>query len=90
MIVTKTLDQKELTGGKVAYCICEINGCFGHINRDGLFEYVFLDELGRKILPSHTLYPSNFIFPSAGNEGQLIENNYYISAEYKDLKGDVE
>ena len=84
MIVTKTLDQKELTGGKVAYCICEINGCFGHINRDGLFEYVFLDELGRKILPSHTLYPSNFIFPSAGNEGQLIENNYYISAEYKD------
>jgi len=84
MIVTKTLDQKELTGGKVAYCICEINGCFGHINRDGLFEYVFLDELGRKILPSHTLYPSNFIFPATGNEGQLIENNYYISAEYKD------
>lgn len=66
MIVTKTLDQKELTGGKVAYCICEINGCFGHINRDGLFEYVFLVEIGDTILPSHTLYPSNFLFPASG------------------------
>lgn len=65
MIVKKTVDQKELTGGKVAFCICEINGCFGHINREGLFEYVFLSELGDTILPSHTLFPSNSLFPAS-------------------------
>ena len=32
----------ELSGQKVVESICEINGAFGHINRDGLFEYITL------------------------------------------------
>ena len=86
MIVTKTLDQKELTGGKVAYCICEINGCFGHINRDGLFEYVFLVELGDTILPSNTLYPSNYLFPASGATPIITDTLYPSNLLYPSIE----
>ena len=34
--------SEELSGRMVIESICELNGAFGHINRDGLFEYITL------------------------------------------------
>lgn len=45
MTVTKTVEPTSLSGKTVITAICEINGCFGHIDRDGIFKYVFLEEI---------------------------------------------
>ena len=39
MAVEKTIDVNSLSGAEVVKAICEINGVFGHIDRNGLFEY---------------------------------------------------
>lgn len=82
---------KALSGLDVIRAICEINGCFGHIGRDGKFHYIYLqqDIMG--------LYPANFLFPDrvpdewnylpqakTGHlypqdpKGAAINKNYYI------------
>lgn len=42
MLVEKTLDPKMLSGLDVLKTICEVNGCFGHINRTGNLQYIFV------------------------------------------------
>lgn len=42
MIVEKTLDPQMLSGLDVLKTICEVNGCFGHINRTGNLQYIFV------------------------------------------------
>lgn len=42
MVVENTIDVNSLSGAEVVKAICEINGVFGHINREGLFEYITL------------------------------------------------
>ena len=42
MVVTKTMEVTELNGLDVLKRICQINGCFGHMSRDGELEYKFL------------------------------------------------
>lgn len=44
MIVEKTIDPSELSGATVANAICELGGCFGIINTNGLLEYISLDS----------------------------------------------
>ena len=40
MNVEKTIDPQELSGKTVIESICEINGCFGHITRNGKLRYL--------------------------------------------------
>lgn len=44
MIVEKTVDASALTGANVIKAICELNGCFGHIDNADVFQYVFLES----------------------------------------------
>lgn len=41
----KTVDPIELAGSYIITSLCELNGCFGHIDRQGIFRYVFLEEI---------------------------------------------
>lgn len=45
VMVQKSVDVIRLNGQYIIKAICEINGCFGHIDRSGIFQYVYLDEL---------------------------------------------
>ena len=42
LLLKKGVDGDSLTGGTVLKSICEINGCFGHIKRNGNFSYLLL------------------------------------------------
>lgn len=42
--VQKTISPQSMTGKAFLTKLCEMNGCFGHINPDGKMEYVYLDE----------------------------------------------
>lgn len=45
VLVEKTIDADSISGQKVITSICELNGVFGHINRQGNFEYVSLAKM---------------------------------------------
>lgn len=83
MIVEKTIEPSEISGKDVITAICEINGCFGHINRDGKFEYIILKEIYKGIFPSNTLYPANDLYPHDTNATR-INSSRYIKAAYED------
>lgn len=52
-----------IVGRQILSAICELNGVFGRINRDGVFVNILLNR--NEICPSETLYPSNTLFPGA-------------------------
>lgn len=84
MIVEKTIETIELSGGDVARAICEINGCFGHINRNNEFEYIVL--LGNsELFPANDLYPSNELLPFGSNYSKTVSKSHYISCQYEDF-----
>ena len=86
MMVEKTIETVELSGRDVARAICEINGCFGHINRNNEFEYVVLPEISY-IYPQNILYPSNALYPlNILDNSPTISRSHYISCQYEDFK----
>jgi hypothetical protein len=58
MWVEKTVKDGELSGAAVINCICEINGCMGHIDRAGKFEYIYLEPISAPDDISKSLYTS--------------------------------
>ena len=85
MLITKTIEPSELSGKDVINAICEINGCFGHIARNGKFKYIYLptdDRFG--LYPSDTLYPADNLYPRDSGSERIFKS-YYISCEYEDF-----
>lgn len=83
--VTKTVEPSQLSGKTVITAICEINGCFGHIGRDGKFCYIFLKEMVEGLYPRNDLYPRDDLYPAAPMNAELISGSYYTSAKYEDF-----
>lgn len=86
MTVEKTIEPSELSGQTVITAICEINGCFGHIGRNGKFQYIFLEKMVEGLYPSNTLYPRDDLYPADPMNAEQIKKSHYISAEYEDFK----
>lgn len=86
MTVEKTIEPSSLSGRDVAHAICEINGCFGHINRDDKFEYIVLPQLSSAIYPSESLYPSDSVYPSVGAGVNEVLKTHYLTCQYEDFK----
>lgn len=85
MLITKTIEPSELSGKDVINAICEINGCFGHIGRNGKFKYIYLptdDRFG--LYPRDTLYPDNNLYPRDSGSERILRS-YYTSCEYEDF-----
>lgn len=83
MIVKKTIQPTQLSGRDVISSICEINGCFGHIGRDGKFHYVFLLKYAQGLYPSNDLYPADNLFPRESIANK-IDKSLYIDCQYED------
>ena len=67
--ISKTIEPKELSGLDVLKAICQINGCFGHIDKTGELKYVRLQQTG--LYPSEDLYPDDTLFPAeSGGDGR--------------------
>lgn len=85
MIVTKTIEPSKLSGKTVITAICEVNGCFGHIGRDGRFQYIFLKEMVEGLYPADALYPRDDLYPADPMNVEQINKSHYISAQYEDF-----
>jgi len=102
--IKRTISATSLPGKKILFSLCQANGCFGKINRSGLFEYVFLEKTGEGLFPSNTLYPSDNLYPKEYGmakkythvylEGGLKYEDYLVQEINKliitNSKGDVQ
>lgn len=90
MVVKRSLDKEAgnvqtnvLSGSTVIKAICEINGCFGHINRQGQFEYIFLKQDIQGLYPANDLYPTDNLYPKSPDSYRINKSDY-ITADYED------
>lgn len=77
-------EENAISGKTVVTAICEINGCFGNINRNGKFEYVFLKAIISALYPAEDLFPSDNLFPSDANTESMT--GHYITFDYEDFQ----
>lgn len=77
-------EESSISGKTVVTAICEINGCFGNIDRNGKFEYVFLKEITSALYPAEDLYPRDDLFPSDANTESMT--GHYITFDYEDFQ----
>ena len=84
MKVEKTVEPEELSGATVLNCICEINGSFGHIGRDGRFHYIYLEQEIQGLYPRNNLYPADDLYPREPKSTR-VGKKLYISAQYEDF-----
>lgn len=86
MTVKRTLDTKSLSGKQVLYAICQCNGRYGRIGRNGNFQYKGLPKSGTGLFPSTTLYPSDSLYPQAYGyeENPILQGGKYIKCKYED------
>ncbi len=87
--------ESTLSGLDVIKAICEINGCFGHIGRDGKFHYIYLRQAIEGLYPEDDLYPDRApdYLPYQQRTGHLypqdpktyrIGRSKYISCQWED------
>lgn len=93
VVIEKTITTTSLSGRDVLYCICQLNGVFGKIGRDGKFKYLSVEPVGEEALyPSEELYPADDLYPSDGTAGQTpeeIPTGTYISCQYENYVTDA-
>lgn len=75
---------ESMSGKEVLSCICEINGCMGHMGRDGKFHYIYLEQNIQGLYPRNDLYPADDLFPRDPKSNR-IGKDLYITAENEDF-----
>ncbi len=73
--------EATISGKTIIEAICEINGAFGNIGRDGRFEYVILKAIISALYPAEDLYPREDLFPSDANTESMT--GHYITFDYE-------
>ena len=80
MEVSETIEPEQLSGWDVLKSICELNGCFGHIDKTGRLTYAFLPKAG--LFPAETLFPDDELFPADMSSYDNTETlSYYKQSE---------
>ena len=77
VLIPDTFD-KDLTARMILHDICELNGCFGIINRENLFEFRTINK--KTILyPSDKIYPKNNLYPGIALDktGNMYNAKFY-------------
>lgn len=77
-------EESSISGKTVVTAICEINGCFGNINREGKFEYIILKKITSALYPAEDLFPADNVFPSDANTESMT--GHYITFDYEDFQ----
>lgn len=85
MTIEKTIDPGELPGKTVIEAICEINGCFGHIGRNGKLRYVVLEQMIEGLYPADDRYPADDLYPADPMGTTEVSRSHYISCQYEDF-----
>lgn len=89
MLVEKTIDAGELTGKDVLIGCEQVNGVFGHFDREGVLQHIAL-EPNYGLFPAADLYPSDDLYPVSPGEmndqvyDERLEAYLMISSYFED------
>lgn len=86
-IKKETVDT--LYAGDVLEAICQANGRFGQIGRDGKFYYRTLDIITEGLYPSTHTFPSSTTYPSGENARVIFSPKYYRSVRYEPFSAEA-
>lgn len=81
--INKVVTDNQILALDIMRAICQVNGAYGQIGRDGKFKYVELLEIVRGLYPQETLYPSPDLYPARENAGAEFDRDGYINATYE-------
>lgn len=82
VVISKKYDPSTLKCITVLKSICQINGCFGIIGRDGVFNYRYIVETHEGLFPSARTYPGPTTYPSKGNIAYHF--NFHEKLQYQE------
>lgn len=82
--ITKAVEITSLPARQLLENCCEVNGCFGHFDWNGVLQFITIQFEG--LFPSDNLFPSNNLFPrEASSEGVEEESiTRFKTSEYED------
>lgn len=63
--------------------ICQLNGRYGQIGRDGKFHYRYLKEIIKGLYPSYETFPSETTYPSGENADVIVNIDSYNTLTYE-------
>lgn len=86
--LSKTIDDKVITGGDILRWICQINGRFGQLGRDKKFHYRQLAQAIEGLYPADDLYPSDTLYPRESNASEEVLKSVYSAISYQPFHTD--
>lgn len=86
LAVQKTIEDKVIKGETIIKAICQINGRFGRISRNGLFEYVHLVEATEALYPREDLYPDDDVYPADENAIDRVARAHYSEISFENYR----
>lgn len=84
--ITKSIEDKVIVGEKIIKAICQINGRYGRIGRNGQFQYVHLVEGIEALYPREDLYPADDVYPAAENALDNVAKAYYKDISFENYR----
>ncbi len=71
-------EATAMTGAIILRAICEINGRFGHMTRNNVFDYVKLTQNIQGLYPAVDLYPSPTLYPRQPKSVPIGSSGNYV------------
>lgn len=95
-IINRTIEPEQISGKDVLSAICEMNGCFARIGRDGKLHYIYLPQAIEGLYPAKDLYPDHapdhlaqsatgHLYPQSPKTLPIARDRNYIECEYSDF-----
>ena len=85
-MVVKTIEDAVINGEVIIKAICQLNGRYGRMGRNGKFQYVHLVEGTEALYPKEDLYPADDLFPHAENAVENVNKAHYTSINFESYR----
>lgn len=89
MTIEKTIAAEELFGRDALIACEQLNGAFGHFDRNGVLQHIVLQS-NYVLTPADSLYPSDDLYPAEPGDmndqvyDELITQHIYTSCRFED------
>lgn len=89
MTIEKTIAAEELFGRDALIACEQLNGAFGHFDRNGVLQHIVLQS-NYVLTPADSLYPSDDLYPAEPGDmndqvyDELITQHMYTSCRFED------
>lgn len=88
VMVQKNVDIGSIKAKKVLHDILEINGSMGHIDREGVFRFVYMMKPELGLLPREDLLPSEDLYPEDTTANCIIDTSKIMSGTFSAVESE--